>query len=254
MKTTRKLASWAIPCIVALFVYACDYYEPPQLLIEEDSTAKPLTDNTNKTWALADEDKITLYKVDGEDIIKIQDYKVEGALLEFQKDIAKYQEIWKLSKKNIPLSYRLKISEFLVYHGAASWTSGFVDPTINNLSKWQFAIAIDYAYKDGSNADGEVVFTILHEFGHILTLNKKTRITEKTMLILFSCSFTKARPFDIPIKTKPHSEKECGFLSVVTLTRFELVTFSFVVRCAIQLRHRALISLKRGCKYISFYF
>jgi len=173
MKTTRPLVSWAMLCVASLLVYACDYYEPPQLLIEEESTSETPTDTKNKISAVSDEDKITLYEVNGEDIIKIEDYKVEGELLDLQNDLAKHQEVWELVKKIIPPNYRSKMNEFLIYHGAASNTSGFVDPTINNLSKWQFAIAIDYAYRDGFNTDGEVALTIIHEFGHILTLNNE---------------------------------------------------------------------------------
>ncbi len=65
------------------------------------------------------------------------------------------------------------MSQFLIYHGAKTKTSGYVDPTINNLSKWQFAIAIDYAYEKGFDFDDDLVFTIIHEFGHILTLNNE---------------------------------------------------------------------------------
>jgi hypothetical protein len=169
MKATRKLASWTVLCVVSIFVSACDYYEPPEIPFEQNNTS----DTSNKIRSVSNEDKITLYAVDGEDIIKIEDYEVEGELLEFQEDVAKHQEIWELTKKIIPLSYRLKMSEFLIYHGDQSNTSGFVDPTLNNLSKWQFAIAIDYAYQGGFNKNGETTFTIIHEFGHLLTLNNE---------------------------------------------------------------------------------
>ena len=44
----------------------------------------------------------------------------------------------------------------------------------------------------------------------------------------------------------------CGKSPLVTLTRFELVTFSFVVRCAIQLRHRAIYFPFKGLQIYFF--
>jgi len=171
MSTTKKLAGLALLCHILLFVQACDNELSPKPLGDQENNLNT-TDSLNDPSALA-EDKITLYEVDGEDIIKIQDYEVEGQLIDFQKDSAKHQEIWQLVKKIIPADYRVKLNEFLIYHGAKTNTSAFVDPTINNLSKWQFAIAIDYAYRKPFNSDGEVTFTIIHELGHILTLNNE---------------------------------------------------------------------------------
>ncbi|MFS4493838.1 hypothetical protein [Maribacter sp. 2308TA10-17] len=172
MKTTRKLVGLAMVFVMVLSINSCDYYEPPQLLIGEENSTDSL-ENSDKTEILIQEDKITLYEIKGEDIIKIQDYEVEGELLELQNDVSKHEELWALVKKIIPPYYRSKMSQFLIYHGAKTNTSGFVDSTINNLSKWQFAIAIDYAYEKGFDFEDDLVFTIIHEFGHILTLNNE---------------------------------------------------------------------------------
>lgn len=172
MKTFNWLARLAVLCIILLSIGSCDYYEPPQMLIEDENSSDS-TENSNDYMASEDEDRITLYRVEGEGIVKIQDYEVEGELLELQKDVTKHQQLWELIKKIIPSDYRSKMSEFLIYHGAKTKTSGFVDPTINNLTKWQFAIAIDYAYEKGFDFEDDLVFTIIHEFGHLLTLNNE---------------------------------------------------------------------------------
>lgn len=171
MKTTKKIVGLALSCFYLFFFQACDTLDPLEILVEEENLLDSM-DDSNDPSTLA-EDKITLYAVDGEDIIKIQDYEVEGELIAFQKDTIKHQEIWSLVKKIIPSEYRAKMNQFLIYHGAKTKTSAFVDPTINNLSKWQFAIAIDYAYRKPFNSDGEVTFTIVHELAHILTLNNE---------------------------------------------------------------------------------
>lgn len=114
---------------------------------------------------------ITLYKVEGEKIIKSKDYKVTGQLLEFQKDTKKHEEIWNLVKKIVPLAYRSKMKEFIIFSGEESGTAGYVIEATKDLSKWQMGIAIDFAYSGGFNSDGELAYTIVHEFGHIITLD-----------------------------------------------------------------------------------
>lgn len=116
--------------------------------------------------------EITLYGIDGNNLKKIKDYKVTGTDLEFQKDLQKHQEIWSLVKKIIPLSHRNKINEFVLYNGVKGESAGYVVQTSNDLSTWQMGIAIDYAYEGGFNANGELAYTIIHEFGHVLTLDK----------------------------------------------------------------------------------
>ncbi|CAM1348035.1 zinc-binding metallopeptidase [Tenacibaculum crassostreae] len=126
---------------------------------------------SNTGQAEGNEGEITLYKVDGDNITKIKDYKVSGKDLEYQKDTDKHNEIWELAKKIIPLNQRKKMSEFLIYNGEVTGSAGFVVEIKSDLSDWQMGIAINYAYEGGFNAGGELAYTIIHEFGHVLTLN-----------------------------------------------------------------------------------
>lgn len=126
---------------------------------------------SNGGQAIGNDGEITLYKVNDDAIIKIQDFQVSGQNLTFQQDVSKHNEIWELVKKVVPSNYRSKMSEFLIYSGQTNGTAGFVVETNSDLSKWKMGIAIDYAYQGGFNTDGELAYTIIHEFGHILTLN-----------------------------------------------------------------------------------
>lgn len=114
--------------------------------------------------------EITVYTVNGSDIVKEKDFQVSGKALDFQKDVAKHQEIWELTKKIIPANYLTKMSRFMIFAGEDNGTAGYVYNTKADLSKWEMGIAIDFAYEGGFNADGELAYTIIHEFGHILTL------------------------------------------------------------------------------------
>lgn len=115
--------------------------------------------------------EITLYKVAGDKISKIKDYKVSGQDLEYQKDIAKHNQIWELVKKVVPLNQRSKMGEFLIYNGNTSGSAGFVVEIKQDLSSWKMGIAINFAYDGGFNKNGELAYTIIHEFGHVLTLD-----------------------------------------------------------------------------------
>lgn len=126
----------------------------------------------SETGVSGEPGEITLYNVIGDNIIKKTDYKVTGKELEFQKDTKKHQEIWELTKKVIPPSYRSKMSRFMIFTGEGDGTAGYVYNTAPDLSKWEMGIAIDFAYYNGSfNEGGELAYTIIHEFGHILTLD-----------------------------------------------------------------------------------
>lgn len=155
--------------IVAISVQSCK---------KDDDVADPVQDSDNQvstsgnTGNTDDEGNITLYKVEGDKIVKEKDYKVTGKLLEFQKDTKKHEEIWNLVKKIVPEGYRSKMSEFVIFAGEKDDTAGYVIERTQDLSKWQMGIAIDFAYTGGFNADGQLAYTIIHEFGHIITLEK----------------------------------------------------------------------------------
>ncbi|WP_109437098.1 hypothetical protein [Aquimarina sp. AU119] len=140
----------------------------------DDDGAKPIESTDNNQNEDNSLKNLTLYKVDGENIIKQKDFDVTGNALVLQKDIKKHQEIWNLTKKIIPLDYRSKMNEFMIYYGDESEEEGvlgYVVERTKDLSKWQMGIAIDYAYEGGFNAKGELAYTIIHEFGHIITLD-----------------------------------------------------------------------------------
>lgn len=115
--------------------------------------------------------EITKYKVENGSISKIGDYKVSGKDLDYQKDVAKHNQIWELVKKIVPENQLVKMSEFMIYNGEVTGSAGYVVERSSDLSKWQMGIAINFAFEGGFNAGGELAYTIIHEFGHILTLN-----------------------------------------------------------------------------------
>jgi len=71
-------------------------------------------------------------------------------------------------------------NEYLVFSGEGNGTAGYVVQTKEDLSKWQVGIAMDFAYDGGFNKDGELSYTIIHEFGHVISLNDTQVDAKKT--------------------------------------------------------------------------
>lgn len=147
---------------------ACDKDEDivePEKVVTPDPPKEDITEQSDE------EGNITLYSVDGRDINKLKDYKVSDNLLELQKDTQKHQEVWGLISKIIPDNHTKFFNEYIVFAGEGNGTAGYVVQTKEDLTKWQIGIAIDFAYEGGFNKDGELSYTIIHEFGHVVTLN-----------------------------------------------------------------------------------
>lgn len=174
----KNLKNLMVVAFLAISITAFHSCNNDNVIIPSSSA----TDNTNGggngggtssgTQEEGKEGEITLYKVNGDAIEKVKDYKVTGKDLEYQKDIAKHNEIWDLVKKVVPKNQREKMGQFLIYNGEITGSAGFVVEIKPDLSSWIMGIAINYAYEGGFNAGGELAYTIIHEFGHILTLEK----------------------------------------------------------------------------------
>lgn len=174
-KRLRVLIILLVSLLILNTFNACskddDAVEPEK----KETPDKPKEDQTEQS---DDGGGITLYSVNGYNIDKTTDYKVTGKFLELQKDSKKHTETWALVSKIIPNSYITFFNEYLVFTGEENGVAGFVVQTKNDLTKWQIGIAIDLAYDGGFNKDGELSYTIIHEFGHVLTLND-TQVNSK---------------------------------------------------------------------------
>jgi len=168
MKNFRVIFSIVLLFVSCMLFVSCS--NDKGLLIT-DGVDNTTNNGDNVGQQAGSQSSITLYKVTNGNISKIRDYRVTGENLNYQRDIAKHNEIWDLVTKIAPLNQLEKVSEFMIYNGHAAGSSGFVLKRSADLSKWQLGIAIDKAYEGGFNLNGELAYTIIHEYGHILTLN-----------------------------------------------------------------------------------
>ena len=168
------MKNFRVPFSIVLLFVSCALFvscsnDEGLLITNGGGTTTNNGDNVGQQ--VGSQSSITLYQVTNGNISKIRDYRVTGENLSYQRDIAKHNEIWGLVTKIAPLNQLEKVSEFMIYNGRVAGSSGFVLKRSADLSKWQLGIAIDKAYEGGFNSNGELAYTIIHEYGHILTLN-----------------------------------------------------------------------------------
>ena len=172
---TRFVRKWMIALIiVSVSFYGCSNDDSDLLLVDpvgNDSGGNNGNGNGGGSGSgggsqAGTQGEITLYRVVGADIQKKTDYQVSGQDLVYQNDVARHQELWGFTKDVVPSSHRNYMNEFMIYNGEITGSAGYVFETAQDLSTWQMGLAINYA--DDQN---ELLYTIIHEFGHILTLN-----------------------------------------------------------------------------------
>ena len=130
------------------------------------------TDNDN-SYDTSEDGGLTLYRVNGNDIEKIKDYQVGKKYKPFQQDVAKHLAMWKYFTKMIPYEDRMRIVEFEIFYGEGELL-GYVTPiNENDLSKWKMGLAIDAATDiETIDLKNDFAYTVIHEYGHVLTLNE----------------------------------------------------------------------------------
>ncbi len=176
---------------LALVISACqreDYFEdisPDTGSFVEDDFGSDDTANDdhpgNHDHGSDGEAVLTTYRINGDDLDKIKDHNVAAKYQSFQQDYAKHLDMWQFVTRLLPYEFRGRLIEFEVFHGENELL-GYVAP-INDgdLSRWKFALAIDAA-NNLEQIDFKDFFTyvVIHEYGHVLTLNEEEIKTNYT--------------------------------------------------------------------------
>ena len=101
-------------------------------------------------------------------------YSISGnviTLVSGQDDV-KNQEVWNIFSALIPESAREDIVRFEVSNDENSDTSAHVEQIVGNNTKWLMNVNIASFYIDWVLEPEESYATLIHEFSHVLTLNK----------------------------------------------------------------------------------
>ncbi|MDH3313929.1 MAG: hypothetical protein OEM28_12425 [Nitrosopumilus sp.] len=89
-------------------------------------------------------------------------------LLHWQQDKEKHHEIWNIFTKLIPENQR-NVSIFYITTDGIDGISGGVERDADDISKWHLFYDILDAYPIEFIDENEIIYTTIHEFGHIVT-------------------------------------------------------------------------------------
>jgi hypothetical protein len=113
-----------------------------------------------------DSSSLATYSVQGDAITNPIFDSVPNDLKDEQKDVALQNEGWKIFTNLIPPQDRQMVAQYNVFTDGYSNTLAAVDQTQTDPSKW--ILEIDIADLEDKDA---LLFTMIHEYAHILTLN-----------------------------------------------------------------------------------
>lgn len=112
------------------------------------------------------EDAIVTYEIDGNLIINPQEADVSGDLLTHQENTESHQKIWAYYANLIPTDQRQNLTQFIIFTDGPEEVMAAVEQDYNDPENWVLAVDIE----DAENLQ-ELTYTLIHEFGHLLTLN-----------------------------------------------------------------------------------
>lgn len=117
---------------------------------------------------------LVVYTVDGDDITSPQTVWVPSEYKKYQEDTTPHQRAWNFFLSIVPAEHRKWIAEYVVFtdgtYNTLAWIS-HID--FGDNSHWQLGV-------DVLDASDPIMLTttIVHELGHLLTLNSEQLITE----------------------------------------------------------------------------
>lgn len=165
MKLSKK-NTWPIALLILLVITSCRRYDEPWV----DDPNDDCPDCTVSNGGSGENGELTLYDVNGDAIAVAKEYDVSNDLKSFRDDKGKHNEMWRGVVALVPGGERQEVGQYEVFHGGGELL-GYVYPRDNSLRDWVFGLDIYTAYPDGAfNADGEFVYTLIHEYAHIMTL------------------------------------------------------------------------------------
>jgi hypothetical protein len=109
---------------------------------------------------------LATYSVQGNAIVAPVFDTIPSDLKDEQQDVAPQLDAWQIFAGLIPPEDRQMVKEFIVFTDGSENTLAAVDQTKNDPKQWMVEVDVaDLADKDA------LLFTLIHEYGHLLTLN-----------------------------------------------------------------------------------
>jgi hypothetical protein len=136
--------------------------------LETALATQPFEPLTNEIYVeyKADFD-LVIYQVEGDELVHATKLWVPDDYLVYQEDTAAHQRIWDFFVSMIPADQRSMIKEFIVFtDGPQGDVGAWVDKDPDNPGYWKVGFDIL-----DSDSPLYLAYTLLHETGHLITLN-----------------------------------------------------------------------------------
>ena len=152
------------------------YHPNDDLCYRDDGSAEPLFiammdgvtdyDESFEEKLLDDEYILVKYVINGNEITAPEYESVDANLKAYQDDIATQERIWAFYAAMIPSEARSFLTHYIVITDGLGGGLAAVEQTPDNPATWMLNVDI----ADTENLE-ELTFTLIHEYGHLLTLN-----------------------------------------------------------------------------------
>jgi len=162
---------------------------------------------------------LNVYQVEGDQISGMEKGMVPTNLLKFQDDLESQILIWDYFASIIPPEQRRSLTEYRIFTDGSGNIAGYADIKLsskNESATETMALEVDLAGYQDLNSIND---TLVHEFGHMLTLNNRQIDikTDPTRCLFYTtagqCSFGDSylnRFFEQFRKREPDEERETG--------------------------------------------
>jgi hypothetical protein len=121
----------------------------------------------HRSYTDDEEHTLVRYRVDG-DIIKnpIEEYGLSESLKDYQKDSRTQERIWNYFISIIPFEQRKFLNAYIIFTDGKENLLAAVAQSNRSPNEWDLSVDI----ADAADPQ-DLTFTLIHEFGHLLTLN-----------------------------------------------------------------------------------
>lgn len=117
-------------------------------------------EGNNEQWG-SDDEMLATYTISGDTIT-----------LKTGTTSEKAEDAWKTFATIIPASKREDFKLYSVFNDEEGWTAAFVEQDGEDHNKWNLAINLPAVYEGEEKITKEGIATLIHEFTHVMTLNK----------------------------------------------------------------------------------
>ncbi len=156
--------------------YDDEYFdeEDRQCYFDEDELSDDYDDSEDYTWGedydLSHDD----HQEEERESTLLAKYTIQGDTITLisGEDKDQYQDVWNIFTKLIPTTLRTDFLYFEITNDVNSDTAAHVVQDEGDYNKWNMNVNLAALYEDGEFIKDEGTATLIHEFTHVMTLNK----------------------------------------------------------------------------------